>query len=40
LHHCPDEALEIWPVDKAVGNVRNTGPQLAARVVEDAPGLF
>jgi len=29
LKPCPDEALKIWPVDKAVGNVKNTGPQLA-----------
>jgi putative SOS response-associated peptidase YedK len=28
LKPCPDEALEIWPVDKAVGNVKNTGSQL------------
>lgn len=28
LKPCPDEALEIWPVDKAVGNVKNIGPQL------------
>ena len=28
LKPCPDEALKIWPVDNAVGNVRNTGPQL------------
>ena len=27
---CPDEALKIWPVDNAVGNVRNKGPQLIA----------
>jgi putative SOS response-associated peptidase YedK len=30
----PDEVLKIWPVGKAVGNVKNTGPQLAA----PAPG--
>jgi putative SOS response-associated peptidase YedK len=29
LEPCPDEALKIWPVDMAVGNVKNTGPQLA-----------
>ena len=29
LKPCPDEALKIWPVGKAVGNVKNTGPQLA-----------
>jgi putative SOS response-associated peptidase YedK len=28
LKPCPDEALKIWPVDNAVGNVRNKGPQL------------
>jgi putative SOS response-associated peptidase YedK len=27
LKPCPDEALKIWPVDKAVGNVKNKGPQ-------------
>jgi putative SOS response-associated peptidase YedK len=30
LKPCPDEALRIWPVDNAVGNVRNKGPQLIA----------
>jgi len=29
LRPCPDDALKIWPVGKAVGNVKNTGPQLA-----------
>jgi putative SOS response-associated peptidase YedK len=28
LKPCPDKALKIWPVDNAVGNVRNKGPQL------------
>jgi putative SOS response-associated peptidase YedK len=28
LKPCPDETLRIWPVDKKVGNVRNTGPEL------------
>jgi putative SOS response-associated peptidase YedK len=28
LKPCPDEALKVWPVDNAVGNVRNNGPQL------------
>jgi putative SOS response-associated peptidase YedK len=32
LKPCPDEALKIWPVDKAVGNVKNIGPQLAMTV--------
>jgi putative SOS response-associated peptidase YedK len=32
LRPCPDEALKIWPVGKAVGNVKNTGPQLAMPV--------
>jgi putative SOS response-associated peptidase YedK len=29
LRPCPDEWLKIWPVDKKVGNVRNTGNELA-----------
>jgi putative SOS response-associated peptidase YedK len=29
LRPCPDEALKVWPVGKAVGNVKNTGRQLA-----------
>jgi hypothetical protein len=28
----PNEALKIWPVSRAVGNVKNTGPQLAMPV--------
>jgi putative SOS response-associated peptidase YedK len=28
LKPCPDEALKIWPVSKAVGNVKNNGPEL------------
>ncbi|EKS41475.1 SOS response-associated peptidase family protein [Afipia broomeae] len=28
LKPCPDEWLEIFPVDKKVGNVRNKGPEL------------
>jgi putative SOS response-associated peptidase YedK len=28
LKPCPDDALKIWPVGKAVGNVKNNGPQL------------
>ena len=30
LKPCPDEALKIWPVGKAVGNVKNNGPELIA----------
>ena len=30
---CPDEALQILPVDKMVGNVRNNGPQLILPVL-------
>ena len=33
LRPCPDDALKIWPVDKAVGNVKNRGPQLAMPAV-------
>jgi putative SOS response-associated peptidase YedK len=29
LKPCPDDALKIWPVGKAVGNIKNTGTQLA-----------
>ena len=32
---CPDEALQIWPVDKMVGNVRNNGPQLILPVLSN-----
>jgi putative SOS response-associated peptidase YedK len=28
----PDEALKIWPVAAAAGNVKNNGPQLAMAV--------
>jgi putative SOS response-associated peptidase YedK len=28
LKPCPDDVLKIWPVDNAVGNVRNKGPRL------------
>ncbi len=35
LKPCPDEALEIWPVDKMVGNVRNNGPQLILPVLSN-----
>jgi putative SOS response-associated peptidase YedK len=28
LKPCPDDVLKTWPVNKAVGNVRNKGPQL------------
>lgn len=33
LAPCPDAELSIWEVDKAVGNVRNDGPQLAAKAI-------
>jgi putative SOS response-associated peptidase YedK len=29
----PAELMECWPVGKAVGNVRNDGPELVERVV-------
>jgi putative SOS response-associated peptidase YedK len=29
LRPCPDEWLKIWPVDRKVGNVKNTGADLA-----------
>jgi putative SOS response-associated peptidase YedK len=36
LKPCPDDVLEIWPVGKAVGNVRNNGPELVMRADEQA----
>jgi putative SOS response-associated peptidase YedK len=30
LKPCRPELIKMWPVGKAVGNVRNNGPQLAA----------
>jgi putative SOS response-associated peptidase YedK len=32
LKPSPDDVLKIWPVDKAVGNVRNEGAQLLVPV--------
>jgi putative SOS response-associated peptidase YedK len=32
LKPCPDDALKIWAVGKAVGDVKNTGPQLTMPV--------
>src|ERR1700688_3629053 len=32
LKPCPDDTLKIWPVDKKVGNVRNTGSELVLPV--------
>ena len=32
LKPCPEDVLKIWPVGKAVGNVKNVGPQLAMPV--------
>jgi hypothetical protein len=29
LKPCPDDALKIWPVNKAVGNVKDKGMQPA-----------
>lgn len=36
---CPDDAVKIWPVGKAVGNVKNTGPQLALRIWVARPAV-
>ncbi len=32
LKPCPDEALKIWPVNRAVGNAKLNGPQLVGRL--------
>lgn len=37
LTPCPDEWLEIFPVDKKVGNVRNKGPELALPLDPNQP---
>ncbi|HEY7231584.1 MAG TPA: SOS response-associated peptidase [Pseudolabrys sp.] len=36
LKPCSDEVLKIWPVGKAVGNVKNNGPQLVVPVEQQA----
>jgi hypothetical protein len=38
LRPCPDDVLKIWPVGAAVGNVKNTGPQLAMPRLPVNPG--
>lgn len=38
LRPYPAEKMQAWPVDAAVGNVRNQGAQLIEPVVP--PGLF
>jgi putative SOS response-associated peptidase YedK len=35
LRPCPNEVLKIWPVNNAVGNVRNNGPHLIVPVREE-----
>ena len=32
LKPCPDDALKMWPVNKMVGNVKNKGPHLIAKI--------
>ena len=34
LAPCPDAALKLWPVGKAVGNVRNTGREELAEEIK------
>jgi putative SOS response-associated peptidase YedK len=33
LKPCSDDVLKIWSADNSVGNVKNTGPQLAMPVM-------
>lgn len=33
LRPYPSDQMEVWPVDKRVGNVRNDGPELAAPIM-------
>ena len=35
LKPCPGEALNIWPVERMVGNVRNNGHQLVLSVLNN-----
>jgi len=39
LKPCPDQALKIWPVDKALGNFKNNGPQLLRAIETELPLL-
>jgi putative SOS response-associated peptidase YedK len=36
LRPCPAEAIDVWPVSRNVGNVKNDGPELAEPVEEAA----
>jgi putative SOS response-associated peptidase YedK len=40
LRPAPDDVLQIWQVDKKVGNVRNDGPELIKSIAELARTLF
>jgi putative SOS response-associated peptidase YedK len=40
LRPAPEGVLRFWPVDKAVGNVRNDGPELIERVSKVEPTLL
>ena len=40
LHPAPDNVLRVWPVGKAVGNVRNDGPQLLEPTTVAEPTLL
>jgi putative SOS response-associated peptidase YedK len=37
LKPCPDDVLKIWPVSKAVGNVKNKGAELVRAVEAELP---
>jgi putative SOS response-associated peptidase YedK len=37
LKPCADDVLKVWPVNKMVGNVKNTGPQLVKPVAAELP---
>jgi putative SOS response-associated peptidase YedK len=39
LRPCPAEAIDVWPVSRLVGNVRNDGPMLVEPVEETAPDV-
>jgi putative SOS response-associated peptidase YedK len=40
LRSAPEDVLRLWPVGKAVGNVRNDGPQLLEPTTVAEPTLL
>ena len=40
LRPVADDVLRVWPIGKAVGNVRNDGPELLERTTPAEPTLL